>query len=61
MSGLIYIGWFILVCISMYSVFVFVGMNGLVNMFPEGRRWWQLPAQLTSLVIFGLICAFHPF
>jgi hypothetical protein len=55
------IGWFIGLIISIISVFQFVGISGIVNMFPEGRRWWMLPTQLLSLVIFAIVVLYHPF
>jgi drug/metabolite transporter superfamily protein YnfA len=61
MSSLYAIGWFLLLAVSILSVFELVGMRTMVNFFPEGRRWWQLPAQLVSLAIFAVIVISHPF
>lgn len=61
MSGLYAIGWFLLLAVSILSVFELVGMRSMVSFFPEGRRWWQLPAQLASLAIFAAIVINHPF
>lgn len=55
------IGWFLLLAVSILSVFELVGMRSMVNFFPEGRRWWQLPAQLASLGVFAAIVINHPF
>ena len=55
------IGWFIIWLLSIWFIFAFVGMSGLVNMFPEGRRWWQFPVQLASIFFFGIMCIIHPF
>lgn len=61
MSNLYAIVWFLLLAFSILSVFELVGMRSMVNFFPEGRRWWQLPAQLVSLAIFAAIIINHPF
>jgi len=61
MNAFFAIGWAILLPLSMFAVFELIGMNGLVRMFPEGRRWWQFPAQLTALAVFAAIVINHPF
>lgn len=61
MAALFTILWFIALIVSVLSVFHFIGMSGLVNMFPEGRREWMLPAQLLSLAVFAAIVLNHPF
>ena len=61
MSALGAIAWFVALLINILVIFHFVGLSGLVNMFPEGRRWWLLPSQLMSLATFAIICIYHPF
>ena len=61
MTALLTIIWFIGLILSILGVFHFVGMSGLVNMFPEGRRSWMLPAQLLSLAVFAAVVINHPF
>ena len=61
MSALIAIGWFLWLCLSVVLVFHFVGMSSIVNMFPEGRRRWHLPAQLFTLAFFAAAVLCHPF
>tara|TARA_Y100000310_G_scaffold321546_1_gene379311 strand:+ start:2656 stop:2838 length:183 start_codon:yes stop_codon:yes gene_type:complete len=53
--------WFLWLLFSIYLIFEFVGMSGLVSMFPEGRRWWHLPSQLLSIGHFAIVVLFHPF
>lgn len=55
------IAWFILLIISLVAVFENIGVRGLVRMFPEGWRWWQLPAQVVSLAVFSTVVLYHPF
>lgn len=61
MVALKIIGWFVLLLLSIAAVFNLVGMRLMVGYFPEGRRWWMLPAQLLSLAVFAAIVLFHPF
>lgn len=61
MGALIGIVWFVALLVSVCLVFAFVGVVQLVNMFPEGRRWWMLPAQIGSLAAFAAVVHFHPF
>lgn len=57
---MIQILWFIGLLVSIYAIFVTVGMQGLVGMFPEGKRWWHLPSQLLSLAVFSIFVLYHP-
>ena len=61
MDALLNIAWFVWLMLSLAVVFHFVGMTALVNMFPEGRRPWQLPAQWCSLANFAACVLLHPF
>jgi len=61
MSNLYAICWFLMLAVSILSVFELVGMRSMVNFFPEGRRWWQFPAQFLSLAVFAAIVINHPF
>lgn len=56
-----HIGWFLWLLLSIYIVFQFIGMHLMVSYFPEGRRWWQFPAQLASLAFFATAVLYHPF
>jgi drug/metabolite transporter superfamily protein YnfA len=53
--------WFLVLLFSMHLVFEVVGLRRMVQFFPEGRRWWMLPAQLVSLAIFAAVVLNHPF
>lgn len=61
MNALYVIIWFIVLLASILAVFEFVGMRTMVNFFPEGRRWWQFPAQIASLAVFAAVVLNHPF
>lgn len=61
MRELIEIGWFIALLVSVYIVFELVGLRSVVRMFPEGNRWWMLPAQLASLGLFASLVHYNPF
>ena len=61
MSPLYAIMWFITLMVSICIVFRFIGIRTLIVYFPEGRRWWHLPAQLGSLAFFAVVVLNHPF
>lgn len=61
MNSLFAISWFLLLLLSMVLIFNFVGMRAMCDFFPEGRRWWQFPAQLASLAFFAAVVLNHPF
>lgn len=61
MTELMAILWFIMLLLSVAAVFNFIGSALMVQFFPEGRRWWQLPAQLLSLAFFGAMVLLNPF
>lgn len=61
MTALYNIAWFIALILSIFGVFGCIGFRGLVNMFPEGRRWWHFPAQILALTIFAAAVLNHPF
>jgi hypothetical protein len=61
MTALLSIAWFLALLLSVCAVFQFVGMRLMVSYFPEGRRWWMLPAQLGSLALFAALIHYNPF
>jgi len=61
MIAIVIILWFIGLCISIISIYSFIGYNGLCQMFPEGRRWWHPLRELGALGIFATIVINHPF
>lgn len=61
MTPFLSILWAVGLLISIAGVFQLVGFASMVRMFPEGRRWWQFPAQLASLCFFGLMVLLNPF
>jgi hypothetical protein len=61
MQALKDISWLLWLLVTAAIVFETIGWRGLVRMFPEARRWWQLPAQLASLAAFAAVVLFHPF
>lgn len=61
MSALVGIGWFVALVVSGYVVLMFVGNLTLVDMFPEGHRWWMWWARLGSLALFAAVILANPF
>lgn len=61
MSALKGIVWFVLMLISIASIFEVVGWRGLTRMFPEGHRWWHILVQYGSLAVFAALVHFNPF
>ena len=61
MTAVLNIAWFVGFALSIHLVFMFVGFNGLTNMFPEGKRVWHLPAQLATLIFFAGMVLCNPF
>lgn len=61
MSAAIAILWFLALLASASLVFWCCAIRGLVQMFPEGNRWWISPACILSLVIFSIVVLLHPF
>lgn len=53
--------WLLMLGLSIMAVFQLVGMRLMLAYFPEGRRWWQAPAQLASLAVFAAVIHFNPF
>lgn len=53
--------WLAAMLTAIVAVYQTVGVHLMVQYFPEGKRWWMLPAQLLAIAVFGVICAFHPF
>lgn len=61
MAALLAIAWFVGMIVSIFLIFELIGCASMVRMFPEGRRWWLLPAQLGSLAFFAALVLFNPF
>uniref|UniRef100_A0AAU8GIL8 Uncharacterized protein n=1 Tax=Salmonella phage vB_SEnST11_KE23 TaxID=3161174 RepID=A0AAU8GIL8_9CAUD len=61
MTALIAILWALWLLVSVNVVFELVGCRGLVQMFPEGKRWWMLPSQLLALCNFAACVLLNPF
>jgi len=55
------LAWGLAMLVSVVSVLELVGMRLMVAYFPEGRRWWQVPAQFVSLAVFAALVHFNPF
>jgi|GEM_PF-3172294 len=60
MNEMYVIFWAAWLLLAIELVFQFVGMRLMVAYFPEGRRWWMLPAQLGSLAFFATAVLFSP-
>lgn len=61
MSAAIGIAWFLGMALALIAIYQTVGMHLMVNFFPEGKRWWQIPAHLASLALFAALSINHPF
>lgn len=61
MSELMILGWGLWLCVSIYLIFLFVGYRSMVQMFPEGKSWWDLPVQLSCIAHFTVVVLLHPF
>jgi hypothetical protein len=55
------LAWLIALGLSVLAVLELVGMRLMVCYFPEGRCWWQVPAQFASLAAFAAVVHFNPF
>lgn len=61
MSALIGIAWAFGVLVSSLLIYMTWGNIMLVQMFPEGRRWWMPWSRLAALCVFAVVVLFHPF
>lgn len=61
MSALIGILWFVAMLVSIGLIYMTWGNAMLVQMFPEGRKWYDMPSRLASLAVFAAVVHFHPF
>ncbi len=61
MSPLYTILWLIALFCSVQFVYATIGINLMVHMFQEGKRWWQFPLQMTALIVFAAVVLYHPF
>lgn len=53
--------WLIAMYVATRCVFTFVGLRYMVQMYPEGNRWYIFPLQLVSLAVFAITVLYHPF
>lgn len=60
MSALLAIGWVLRLFVSVVLCLDLIGMRSMCSFFPEGRRWWMLPAQLAALAHFAAAVRFTP-
>lgn len=60
MNELMVIGWIIWLIVSIRVVFSTVGLEMLVQMFPEGEPKWFLTKQLLSLAFFAAAVLCNP-
>jgi len=60
-SALVAIGWAFGLLVSVVLVHAAIGNHGLVQMFPEGWRWWMPWSRLASLALFAAAVLANPF
>ena len=61
MQTLRIIGWTLALLLSLRLIFIFVGVQGLIQMFPEGKKWWILPVQWLCIILFTVLIIINPF
>lgn len=61
MGALIAIGWALGLLCTVFGIYVTWGDAQLVNMFPEGRRWWRPWTRLIALTVFAAVVLANPF
>jgi len=54
------VAWGLALLVTNYFMWCFMSYRGLTNMFPEGKRWWHLPAAWTAILAFATVVWFHP-
>lgn len=53
--------WAVGILISTALLYLTFGNAMLVDMFPEGRRWWFWPSRFAAMLFFAAVIHFHPF
>lgn len=53
--------WIVGLILAILAIYQTIGLHFMVNFFPEGKRWYQVPFQWLSLVSFATLILFHPF
>lgn len=61
MHALYVIAWFVGIILSIQFMRGTLGYAGLCHMFPEGFRWYTVPLEILSMVIFAFAVLNHPF
>jgi hypothetical protein len=60
-SEIIAIGWAFGVLVAVWGIYLAWGDTMLVQMFPEGHRWWMPWTRLASLLVFSAVVLANPF
>lgn len=60
-SAFIGICWAVCLLVSVVGIYATWGNAQMVQMFPEGRRWWMPLARLLALIVFAVIVLANPF
>ena len=61
MTAIVAIGWALGLLVSVVIVHATIGNHGLVQMFPEGHRWWMPWSRLAALCLFAAAVLANPF
>lgn len=54
------VAWFCGLIASFVLIYASFGSWGLTQMFPEGRKWWDLPFRAAALIFYALIIRSAP-
>jgi hypothetical protein len=60
MEALTAIGWAIWLIVAITALYETLGLQGICNMFPEGKRWWHFPAQCVAIGHFAAVAILNP-
>jgi hypothetical protein len=60
MAPLLSMIWLVVFVFSIMLLFHFIGIARLTDMFPEGRRWWHIWAQLSAIAFYTIIVLINP-
>lgn len=54
------LGWLVAMAVSIFMIYATFGSWGLTQMFPEGRKWYDLPLRALALVVYAIVLHYMP-